>query len=82
DEEKAHIFERFRRGAGSGRGSGLGLSIVQMIARAHGGSARVVDPRTGPGSVFVLSLPLQTPDVPTAPVPPNDEEKEDPWRRS
>ena len=51
DEEKAHIFERFRRGAGSGRGSGLGLSIVQMIARAHGGSARVVDPRTGPGSV-------------------------------
>jgi signal transduction histidine kinase len=37
--ERAAIFEPFRRGAGAGdfRGLGLGLYIVQQIARAHGG---------------------------------------------
>ena len=36
----AHAFERFRRGteAHSGDGAGLGLAIVDAVARAHHGS--------------------------------------------
>lgn len=37
-----HAFERFRRGesARSGEGAGLGLAIVEAVARAHNGSAQ------------------------------------------
>jgi two-component system, OmpR family, sensor kinase len=44
-------IERFRRGPGS-TGSGLGLSIVQAVAEAHGGQASV-----GPGSSVTITLP-------------------------
>jgi len=37
-------------------GAGLGLSIVNQIARAHGGFADLVD-SAGPGAVFVFSIP-------------------------
>jgi signal transduction histidine kinase len=43
-------------------GSGLGLSIVQWIARAHGGDVRVTS-QLGKGTTFEVSLPLVT-DVP------------------
>lgn len=59
DEAKERIFERFQRGDTEGRGadgSGLGLSIVQVIARAHGGSASARD-AAGGGAEFVISLP-------------------------
>ncbi len=61
-----HVFERFRRGEGSHRrhGAGLGLSIVQSIAEAHGGVARLAD-RPGPGATFVLDLPVQLVDEPS-----------------
>ena len=51
-------FERFVRGdhARSQRGAGLGLSIVQAIAEAHGGSAHVAS-RNGRGADVWLSLP-------------------------
>lgn len=49
------IFERFNRSEGGG--SGLGLNIVDVIARAHGGSVAVTDPSHGPGAVFTLTLP-------------------------
>ena len=51
-------FDRFARAdeARSGGGAGLGLSIVDVIARAHGGSARVVA-RDGGGADVLLSLP-------------------------
>ncbi len=54
-----HIFERFAR-ADTARtraqgGVGLGLAIVDAIAKAHGGTCEV---RTaGTGSIFSLSLP-------------------------
>ncbi|GLY05751.1 ATP-binding protein [Actinoplanes sp. NBRC 101535] len=56
-EHLPHLFERFWRGDPARTapgGSGLGLSIVQSIATAHGGSIRVA---TGAGTVFTLTLP-------------------------
>ncbi len=51
-------FERFSRAdpARSGRGAGLGLSIVQVIAEAHGGRACVRNRETGGADVW-LELP-------------------------
>jgi two-component system, OmpR family, sensor histidine kinase KdpD len=61
------IFEPYRRGDQSGprgphesRGSGLGLALCRAIALAHGGSL-TVRRRSGGGSSFELSLPLDLP---------------------
>jgi len=53
----AVAFERFARAdhARGRRGSGLGLSIVQVIARAHGGDAHAAN---GPGGGAELSIDL------------------------
>ena len=53
-----HAFERFSRAeeGHSGEGAGLGLAIVDAIARAHGGSARVRN-ATGHGAEASLLLP-------------------------
>lgn len=55
DDAKAGIFDRFHRDGERG-GSGLGLNIVQVIARAHGGSATVSDAEGG-GALFTVTLP-------------------------
>ena len=55
------LFERFTRGGQSARevaaGSGLGLSIAQAYARAHGGEVLYHDV-TPHGARFELVLPL------------------------
>ncbi|MBN1992519.1 MAG: HAMP domain-containing histidine kinase [Anaerolineae bacterium] len=52
-----HIFERFYRAKNNGpAGCGLGLSIAQWIAEAHGGQITVTS-ELGQGSVFTLWLP-------------------------
>ena len=53
------VFERFYRApeARSQPGSGLGLSIVDYVARTHEGSAAVIDTE-GPGATVELRLPL------------------------
>ena len=60
-EDLPHIFEPFYRGANAIerqiRGSGIGLSIVQSIVRAHGGRVTVAT-RTGAGSTFTMYLPV------------------------
>ncbi len=60
-EEHAQIFERFYRARAIRlkpiRGSGIGLALVQHIARAHGGDAEV-DSRPGQGSTFSIWLPI------------------------
>jgi signal transduction histidine kinase len=53
------LFEPFRRlkdRVGSASGSGLGLSIVRAVARAHGGDVAAT-PRPGGGLVVRVTLP-------------------------
>jgi two-component system, OmpR family, sensor kinase len=49
-------FERFSRADPSraGRGAGLGLPIVRMIARAHGGDAHAVNQEGGGADVWLV----------------------------
>jgi signal transduction histidine kinase len=59
--DRGRIFARFARGANSyrhERGIGLGLAIVQAIARAHGGQITLRS-RIGTGSTFTIVLPLE-----------------------
>jgi len=60
--EQGEIFERFVRGSGGRRleGAGLGLSIVQAIARAHGGRVELQS-STGRGATFTLVVPVGGP---------------------
>jgi two-component system sensor histidine kinase SenX3 len=59
--ELKRIFKRFYRVASSAtgrvKGTGLGLFIVQSIARRHGGDAFAESEGTGRGSTFTLRLP-------------------------
>lgn len=60
DQEK--IFQRFYRADASrvridGEGSGLGLSIVESVMQAHGGSVSVRS-ELGKGSTFTLFFPV------------------------
>ncbi|MEO8694564.1 MAG: HAMP domain-containing sensor histidine kinase [Acidimicrobiales bacterium] len=60
-EDRAFVFERFRRGTTSAtnsvKGTGLGLALVAEHARLHGGSVEVQagDPS---GCRFTVSLPI------------------------
>ena len=58
------VFERFARSGsrGSRGGTGLGLSLVAEIARAHGGTVWC-DDRPGGGARFTLALPLRSEDA-------------------
>jgi signal transduction histidine kinase len=73
-ENAARAFDRFHRGGAGGEdtpngnptGSGLGLSIVQAIAQAHGGTA-TLESVQGRGTRVRIWLPLH----PAAPRPEN-----------
>ena len=62
EEDLPHLFERFytTRGkcADAARSVGLGLSICDAIARAHGGSITASN-RDGGGAVFTFELPME-----------------------
>jgi len=59
-EDLTHVFARFWRGEKSRSrakgGAGIGLSIVQELVRAHGGSI-TVESQPGAGSVFRVAIP-------------------------
>ena len=62
-DDADRIFERFTRGHGANsryRGAGLGLSIVQSIAIAHGGRVDL-ESRLGAGATFTIVIPLEPP---------------------
>ncbi|MBD2776575.1 HAMP domain-containing protein [Iningainema sp. BLCCT55] len=61
--DRERIFERFARGHHSRRrseGAGLGLSIVQAIASAHGGRVELKS-NLGEGSTFTIVIPIDPP---------------------
>jgi signal transduction histidine kinase/ActR/RegA family two-component response regulator len=59
-----HVFDRFRQAdSTSGRhhgGLGLGLSIVQHLTHAHGGTVAAASDGEGMGATFTVRLPLYT----------------------
>lgn len=57
--QRETVFERFYRApeARGQPGSGLGLSIVDYVARSHNGSVSVID-TDGPGASVEIRLPL------------------------
>jgi len=64
EEDQSRIFERFFRADPSrvrsaGEGSGLGLSIVDAIMKAHGGSVSVTS-ALGEGATFTLHFPIES----------------------
>lgn len=59
-EDLPRIFDRFYRGTGArGSGSGIGLTVVQELVRAHGGDVSVSN-RAGQGASFEVKLPALT----------------------
>ena len=75
DDFRARAFDRFSRAdeARSRGGSGLGLSIVELVARAHGGGAGLRNVPSGGADVWI-SLPRapyqpQSPYQPHSPAP-------------
>jgi two-component system, OmpR family, sensor kinase len=64
-EHLSHIFERFYRvdpahAITAQNNSGLGLSIVEWVVKAHNGSI-TVESQPGKGSTFTVLLPLAAP---------------------
>jgi len=62
EADQARVFERFFRADTSrartkGEGSGLGLSIVDAVMKAHGGSV-TLESQLGHGAAFTLHFPI------------------------
>ena len=72
EQFRKKIFDRFWRADNSRNretgGSGLGLSIVQSIVAAHGGSVLATE-TPGGGATFRVELPLSPASDDTVPVP-------------
>jgi signal transduction histidine kinase len=81
--EERRIFDAFYRGrqalAAGVSGSGLGLSLVQRIVEAHGGTVEV-ESAPGAGSAFTLVLPAAGGEKAAAPVVEGESAQADPAR--
>ena len=60
EEHRERMFERFHRIEGAAartyEGTGIGLALVQELAKLHGGSVRV-ESAVGAGSTFTVTIP-------------------------
>jgi two-component system sensor histidine kinase SenX3 len=59
--ERRRVFEMFYRADAyltRVAGTGLGLSLVRTIVKAHHGSVRVENGESGQGSLFRIRMPL------------------------
>jgi signal transduction histidine kinase len=73
-EDVERIFEKFYRAPEATRtvgGTGLGLAVAREIVVSHGGLLRV-DSTPGAGSMFVVTVPLQTPPIGASRMPRRD----------
>ena len=68
-EARATVFEPFYSTKAAGSGTGLGLTVVQAIATAHGGRVEILD-TAGGGTTVRLLLPYA--DDERTPEPPMD----------
>jgi signal transduction histidine kinase len=67
EKDRAHLFERYFRGSNVSdvAGTGVGLYLVDMVARLHGGSVMVESAERG-GSCFAMILPIARVTTPAA----------------
>jgi PAS domain S-box-containing protein len=67
DGHRQHVFERFHRVEGvqarTFEGTGIGLALVQELAKLHGGSVRV-ESTAGVGSTFTVTIPFGNEHLP------------------
>jgi signal transduction histidine kinase len=65
ESEQGRVFQKFYRSASAERqhipGTGLGLTIVEHVAAAHGGRVSVAS-QVGHGSTFSIVLPIPRTD--------------------
>ena len=62
--DRRRVFGRFERGETESAGTGLGLSLVEQVAQAHGGRVDLAT-EDNQGSTFTLVLPLVPPGAQT-----------------
>lgn len=64
-EKLNRIFEPFYTTKAPGKGTGLGLSLVHRIIKQHGGSIHV-DSQIGVGTIFTVSMPINSQETSAA----------------